>query len=405
MNIASGGTFKFESYKSKDGSKFDNSISQGFINDMIEDPVLSGFIKEKGFYFEDSYFRGKIEIRSNSIKAIHITNCVVEVALTIFARIEDGLVIQNLKGGNLITDKINADNIEIDDSKLLGLFLENIVSQGLHLSNVYAGTAIIDNVHLSDVLSISQYDGVGLIISNLKSNSAGIETKKLYTLAISGSDFGSGLYLDTLAWGDNSGLILMETTGSSMKWILHGSVPRAVGVTGATFNRLDWGTNPIAILQRTTAKGVDASTGIYDVLAQTYSEEGRNDLARAVLIERENAIFRFSHDWWEKAYLWLSWVLAGYGYRPEFGIAWVLVFVGLGTVIFWSGEKSVLGGRVPKNWLVYAIDSVLPGIKLDDAHAGIGFKGWRQYYLYFHRFLGAVVVVLIFAILRRSFGN
>jgi hypothetical protein len=158
------------------------------------------------------------------------------------------------------------------------------------------------------------------------------------------------------------------------------------------------------VLLRTISTGSgDASTTLFDVLAKTYSDEGRNDLARAVLIERENAVLKRSNVWWERGYLWLSWVFAGYGYRPEFGIGWVLAFILLGTVVFWSGEKKLLQGGVPRSWLVYAIDSVLPGIKLDDAHSSIRFKGWRQYYLYFHRFLGAVVVVLIFAVLRRSF--
>ena len=72
----------------------------------------------------------------------------------------------------------------------------------------------------------------------------------------------------------------------------------------------------------------------------------------------------------------------------------------IGTIIFKSGEK--LAGVTQKSWLSFSLDSVIPVINLDKDHEGVRFAGWRQYFLYFLRFLGAVLVVLVLDFLKQA---
>jgi hypothetical protein len=74
----------------------------------------------------------------------------------------------------------------------------------------------------------------------------------------------------------------------------------------------------------------------------------------------------------------------------------------LAAVIFKSGQSEIVSGKPPDNWLVFAFDSVIPGIQLNRDYSALQFKGWRQYFVYFMRFLSAVVVVLVLEMLKKS---
>jgi hypothetical protein len=97
--------------------------------------------------------------------------------------------------------------------------------------------------------------------------------------------------------------------------------------------------------------------------------------------------------------------VAAYGYHPEIGLLWICGFVVLGAIIFKTGAHKMLGEKRPHNWFVFSLDAVIPGIDLDKDHRDIRFSGWRQDFLVFLRFLGAVVVVVIIGILKQSFDG
>src|SRR5438105_4858190 len=108
-----------------------------------------------------------------------------------------------------------------------------------------------------------------------------------------------------------------------------------------------------------------------------------------------------TQDWLHKSFLYMIWMLGAYGHRPEIGLLWIAGFVCLGALIFWTGERRVVGKARPDNWLIFALDSVIPGIRLNPGNEDVRFSDWRQSFLYFLRFLGAVVVVLVLEFLRR----
>jgi hypothetical protein len=144
------------------------------------------------------------------------------------------------------------------------------------------------------------------------------------------------------------------------------------------------------------------NSDIYDKFAKTYSDAGQANVARSILIEKNNAAFRHSESSWDKISLFTMWAIFAYGHKPEIGLVWILLFVISAAIIFRTGARQVSGAPVPRNWFFFAVDSVIPGIKLDKDHENLKFRGWRQYCLYVLRFLGAVLIVLIIEVLRRS---
>jgi hypothetical protein len=75
-------------------------------------------------------------------------------------------------------------------------------------------------------------------------------------------------------------------------------------------------------------------------------------------------------------------------------------------VIFRVGASRAIGLTTQRHnwayWFVFSLDSVIPVIQLDKDHEAVSFSDWRQYFLYFLRFLGAVLVVLILEFVKQS---
>jgi hypothetical protein len=175
-------------------------------------------------------------------------------------------------------------------------------------------------------------------------------------------------------------------------------------LTRVGFSSAEWGSDPVAIVRKISGAldEREYSSGFYDKLAKSYSEVGQSSMARSILIQRQNAEYQHAGSWFEKAYLFVWWLLSGYGYKPEIGLAWILGCVVVGAFVFKSGGKAIVTPGPPRSWFVFAIDSVIPGIHLNKDHEKIEFIGWRQYVLYFLRFLGAVLVVLVIDVLKQS---
>ena len=71
-----------------------------------------------------------------------------------------------------------------------------------------------------------------------------------------------------------------------------------------------------------------------------------------------------------------------------------------GFLVFRTGRLT--SGVMPRSWLIYSIDTVVPVIKLDAEHDKIQFAGWRQYFVYAMRLLSAVVAFLVFKVLQNT---
>ncbi len=86
----------------------------------------------------------------------------------------------------------------------------------------------------------------------------------------------------------------------------------------------------------------------------------------------------------------------------QWGIYWIIGLVLIGWWIFRSGRKALVDPKTrPDNWMLFAIDTVIPVIHLDRRHADVAFTGWRQWYLSFLRVMGAILVFLVFYFLQQ----
>jgi len=105
----------------------------------------------------------------------------------------------------------------------------------------------------------------------------------------------------------------------------------------------------------------------------------------------------------------LNWVLGqlssfvGFGTQLQYAFALIAVLVVLGYFVFRNDGRHVKSNSKPRSWFIFAVDAVIPGINLDEAHRNIEFKDWRrQYYLYLLRALGVLLVFLVLKYLSQS---
>jgi hypothetical protein len=98
-----------------------------------------------------------------------------------------------------------------------------------------------------------------------------------------------------------------------------------------------------------------------------------------------------------------TWLFAGYGFHPEVGFLWIGGFVLVGWAVFRYASGSLAEGSYqPKSPFLLALDSAIPGIKLDKNHEDVRYDGWPQVMLYALRILGAVLVFVALSYLQKT---
>jgi uncharacterized protein YjbI with pentapeptide repeats len=120
---------------------------------------------------------------------------------------------------------------------------------------------------------------------------------------------------------------------------------------------------------------------------------------------RKSGRQRQASPWTAPSYWWslFSGVFVGNGYYPQYALAWALLVVALGTLVFWpksvmDGKPSTEGGRPLSkdeyNPLLYSLDLFVPGVDLGVAKSWMPRRTYRvrRLYMYAHRFLGWIVV-------------
>jgi hypothetical protein len=178
---------------------------------------------------------------------------------------------------------------------------------------------------------------------------------------------------------------------------------RSAELADFTFSIANWGADPLSVLTKVADATSDYYPRLYERLAKTYADQGQQEVARKILIRKQDAAFRHSNSILEKAYLFVMWLTTNYGYRPQIGLVWIAGFAVVSAIIFKIGANHVVDKETqPNNWLIFALDAVIPGINLDKRFDDVKFSDWRQKYLYLLRFLGVIVVVLILEFLKQS---
>lgn len=95
--------------------------------------------------------------------------------------------------------------------------------------------------------------------------------------------------------------------------------------------------------------------------------------------------------------LWLSLmkIFIGYGYRLQYSIYWVLLFVVLGVVALQFSGQGFAGGL--RDDFFYSVDMLLPIVDLDKRFSEFNVIGWAKYYFYIHKTMGYILASFIIA--------
>ena len=92
----------------------------------------------------------------------------------------------------------------------------------------------------------------------------------------------------------------------------------------------------------------------------------------------------------------LKWTIGhGYGYRYFRSLGWVLLFTGIGALVYGTTSQAQPQSIGEIIWLSF--DRLLPIIELDKQHYNIPLTGWQCYYFYSHTLIGFVLGSFILA--------
>jgi hypothetical protein len=312
--------------------------------------------------------------------------------------------------GNLRFKRVKGGDIAVSATKMAEVSAEQLDITRLRLTGDTAQNLNIGLSRLSDQLSILMGEYGDIWFSTTKSDGLFVRLGKVSTFHLTNFADGGMFVLDIQNWVGNSVLSLRSVTVGTFQLIGTGrlaqsaaSIPHTTSILGFTFTDADWGSDPVPYLSALMKTSDDYIPSVYTGLAKSYAAAGRPDLARDILITQSDAeLHNSSTTWFRKSYLWATKYLVAYGYRPEIGLAWIFAFTLISTLVFRSGSQTIIAGEQPRSWFVFALNAVIPGISLDSDYEKIAFFGWRQWFLYFLRFLGAVVVVLILSFVRNA---
>jgi hypothetical protein len=142
----------------------------------------------------------------------------------------------------------------------------------------------------------------------------------------------------------------------------------------------------------------------YTLIAQSYAKRGETGISDQVLIAKNNQDWHWANlSSLDFLALTFTWLVADYGFHPEVGFAWIGGFVLLGWGVFWyASGRLAAGSYQPKSPFLLALDSVIPGIRLDKNHEDVRYDGWPQIMLYLLRVLGAVLVFVALSYLQKK---
>jgi hypothetical protein len=379
-------------------------LSAQFLRQILEDPRFQPYTQTAAVNIVGA-FLPTVQIGNASVGFFSIINCKIGGDIDLYSiTILRSIIITGSKVGDVSLRLIQGGNINFNTSIMGEVRIQQLSITRLSFVGARFMSLAVRISRFSEQLAILNGEAQEkIILDDVKSD--GLFVKPASAKSIDINDYvDTGMFfLSVSKWLPKSELKLHTVTTG--RFLLSKSLPATISMAGFVFSGADWGADPLPQLRRWMDASSEYTPGLYTGLAASYLDGGQSETASDIIIAKQNADYAYSASPLEKIYLFVTWILADYGYHPEIGLLWIVGFVGIAAFVFKTGETLLASGTRPRNWLVFAFDAVIPGIQLDDQHKDVGFRGWRQYFLYFLRFLSAVVVVLVIELLKKSLGR
>jgi hypothetical protein len=288
------------------------------------------------------------------------------------------------QGGTLVFDGIDAEA----QTLIANYALSNLeIKNGSHIhSNLY-----ISNTHVAK-MSVSQSIIDGSILLD-RGNNKGSE------LQIEDSRVGWAIALGGAAPEFDD--VRITNTAAARVTLSESTLLKAIRVSGLTFS--EW-PNDLITTKRFLEANATFDGPLFEQIVKAYKNAGQSGAADDIQFMKKNADYTHSEGF-AKFWLFLSWALMGYGLRPWHGFVLFGVLIVIGYFVFRTGQHVQCRGEKPRSWFIFALDTVIPVIKLDKAHDEVAFEGPRQYVLYAMRVLSAGLIFLVAKILGDIIGS
>lgn len=375
-------------------------LGASFFRELFENPQLSSFTQNTAINITGAYIP-TVQLTDTTVGSLRIANSRIDGDI----RFDSVTISRSFRVAGSKINSVSLSRSKGGDINIYDSTLEGFNGTLLNIGRLSLVNSKIDNFQLTISRLAQQFAILSgsmnkIHLDDIKSDGLFIRPATAASLTINDYVDSGMFYLFVSRWAAES--VLKISTMATGRFFLRGeTVPAKVSIVDFSFTGADGGDDPLAFLKA----NAPYNPALYARFATSYAEAGQPDTANAILIEKQNAEYRNASSLLDKAYLFMIWLLADYGYRPELGLLWIVGFVIVSALIFKTGENRIRQGKPPDNWLVFAFDSVIPGIQLNKEHADIQFFGWRQAFLYLLRFLGAVVVVLVLELMKKSLSS
>lgn len=156
-------------------------------------------------------------------------------------------------------------------------------------------------------------------------------------------------------------------------------------------------------LSNLLGKHVEYHPDAYKQLANVLQSQGYEDLAEDILIKSKTDSKRYKLlSFGSKIWNLLNAITIRYGYQPELAGVWTLLFIILGSIVFWIGKNSKLIIPISSdlsedykfNPFIYSADVLIPVIDLGQDKFWLP-TGRIRIYWWFHRTFGWVLATLM----------
>ena len=374
-------------------------ISNVAVSALRIDNSLIGDVEVRNTKFDSSlsfcdFTTIKNRIVASNLNAPEAEFYRVSVLSNCFYGVDPCLTIENSSLPNVSivlvnTDKINITSTHVDNT----LFMNEDNTKAISIQDSSAGEIYMPKNTIS-ILSFYTLDVKrGISVGN-------VQWKRLPPRpgAPARSDLGSLLQVSRVA----TPRFNYSLTGSEV------TLPDKIQFQENVIGTIFLGGDPLRWLQRIQGPP-ETVLDVYDTTAKTYAMRSRSATARELSYQREiladAAEYNVSNYWGDAPRhisRMVSRLVVGYGYYPEWGVLAIFGFVLIAWPIFATGATKITSDTRPHSWFIFSLDTVIPILSLDSRDNNITFKGFRQYFLYFMRLLGAGLVFLVIAYLKQA---